>query len=1023
MNPHSFIPAMITFITAIIAALVGVYSWQRRTVRGGIFFVLLMAAIAVYAFAVGGELSSLSISTNIIWSKISYLGVVSLSPLWFLFAASYSQRKNWLTTRRIAILWVIPVLTLLLAATNEYHRLIWPSIAPESAQPGARVIYGQGILFWFHVAYAYVLMMVGTIWFILAARQSKELLRNQVFLLLAATLIPWFANFLYIFKINPWPGLDLTPIAFLISGLVFFFNLFRYKMLDLLPIANDIILANISDGVVVLDTKYRIINLNPAARRWLGNSDNLIGHNLDEIAPLTEIVGRYRHFFEGQTQLDFIVDGNHQVFDVTISPVKNEGGQLEGRVIVLHDISREKAMLGAEQQRSRQMELLNEITGVALSNANLEEILQVMGEKLGQLFNADGTLFSLWDDKQQRIIFTAIRGKLVCDSNETLLESFTLAVLNNQDYLAVENTLNFNYFQFDRSLPAHSLLAFPLNSHSQKLGIVVVCFNQPRSFNMDEINLGKQVSGQVALAIDKVQLYNRELHRADQLKAIQSVSQVITSSLDLQRIFETVVEVLRNTFGYHYISIYRLEGDVLRFGAQYGYPEELLPHDIPITQGIVGRTVRTRTAQFVPDVSSDADFLRSSYEVGQEICVPLIKGESILGILNIESGFQDLLTEDDLNLLLTFAQQVVVAIDHANLFQSERDQRKLADALRQVGFAMSESLNLETVLDRLLDGLKKVVPYDTANVMLISEDQKQGAVIRKSGYDQFMNEVDYKSADIKYDIPSTPNLKYMVDSGKSLIIPDVNLDPNWIILDKFTHFHSWAGTPITVKDKVVAFLSVEKIEVNFYNPEHIHRLTAFASQAAVAIENARLYAEVQQLAIRDELTGLYNRRGFFEIGRRELERAKRTGRPLTALFLDVDHFKLFNDTYSYEVGDQVLILLADCMRTHLRAIDLIGRYGGEEFVVILPEMEEQPAKKVAERLRHQIETMEIKVEEGIIHLTVSIGVCQKTESTSDLETLLARAGQALHKAKNSGRNCVMVGEPEIVDISGVDISG
>jgi diguanylate cyclase (GGDEF)-like protein len=249
----------------------------------------------------------------------------------------------------------------------------------------------------------------------------------------------------------------------------------------------------------------------------------------------------------------------------------------------------------------------------------------------------------------------------------------------------------------------------------------------------------------------------------------------------------------------------------------------------------LGRTIRMRSPQFVQDVKSDPDFLRASYEVSQEICVPLIKEGHLFGTLNIESAAPQKLTEDDVNLLITFAGQVVVAI-----------------------------------------------------------------------------------------------------------------------------------------------------------------------------ENARLYSEVQRLAIVDELTGLYNRRGFFEIGKREWERAYRLNRTLAVLFIDVDHFKRFNDAYSYAVGDQVLRLLAGSLRANLRDIDLIGRYGGEEFVVIMPEVDEQTSLIVAERIRHQIEIMETRTEKGSIRVTVSIGVCSKKSEFLTLDQLLDKAGQALHLAKNQGRNCVVL---------------
>ncbi|MFN2235283.1 MAG: diguanylate cyclase, partial [Anaerolineales bacterium] len=193
-----------------------------------------------------------------------------------------------------------------------------------------------------------------------------------------------------------------------------------------------------------------------------------------------------------------------------------------------------------------------------------------------------------------------------------------------------------------------------------------------------------------------------------------------------------------------------------------------------------------------------------------------------------------------------------------------------------------------------------------------------------------------------------------------------------------------------------------------FTEEEIELAESLVAQAASAIENARLYSEVQRLAIIDELTGLYNRRGFFEIGEREWARANRLERPLAALFLDIDHFKQFNDTYSYAVGDQVLRLLADCLRDNLRKVDIAGRYGGEEFVVLLPETGMIVAKDVAERLRIAVNSTRVTSDFEDLSITVSVGVCQKTPDLTDLDSLISRAGEALKHAKNLGRNQVII---------------
>jgi diguanylate cyclase (GGDEF)-like protein len=151
------------------------------------------------------------------------------------------------------------------------------------------------------------------------------------------------------------------------------------------------------------------------------------------------------------------------------------------------------------------------------------------------------------------------------------------------------------------------------------------------------------------------------------MTALQSVTTTVTSSLEINNIFETVVQLLKETYGYTYVSIYLLEGSNLQLGAQAGYPEKLIIREIPISAGIAGRTVRTRQTQFIPDISTDPTFLLASYEVQSEICVPLLKNNNILGVLNIEAAPDRLLTEKDVSLLESFASPVAMAIDNARL--------------------------------------------------------------------------------------------------------------------------------------------------------------------------------------------------------------------------------------------------------------------------------------------------------------------------------------------------------------------
>ena len=180
-----------------------------------------------------------------------------------------------------------------------------------------------------------------------------------------------------------------------------------------------------------------------------------------------------------------------------------------------------------------------------------------------------------------------------------------------------------------------------------------------------------------------------------------------------------------------------------------------------------------------------------------------------------------------------------------------------------------------------------------------------------------------------------------------------------------------AYLPLIVNDQVsgILFIWGENLQES-----DMPTTSIFASQVAITLENARLYAEVQQLAVTDVLLEIYNRRGLFTLGAREVERAQRAQRPLSALILDLDFFKKVNDTYGHAVGDEVLREVAQRCRINIRGIDLIGRYGGEEFVVLLPETDLPAARIIAERLRTAVANTPIVTQRGGgVTLTISLG--------------------------------------------------
>ncbi len=178
-------------------------------------------------------------------------------------------------------------------------------------------------------------------------------------------------------------------------------------------------------------------------------------------------------------------------------------------------------------------------------------------------------------------------------------------------------------------------------------------------------------------------------------------------------------------------------------------------------------------------------------------------------------------------------------ITSTRLLEVEREQRELAEALREVGAALNATLDFNTVLDRLLDQVGRLAPYDTGNVFLL--EQGIARVVRTRGHEKFGTEIARKAAALSFNLATTPNLRRMAESKEPLLISDTATDPNWLKGEAWGHVRSWVGAPIVAQGQVIAFFSLDKTEPGFYQAKHTEHLAVFAGQAALALENARLF--------------------------------------------------------------------------------------------------------------------------------------------------------------------------------------
>ena len=514
------------------------------------------------------------------------------------------------------------------------------------------------------------------------------------------------------------------------------------------------------------------------------------------------------------------------------------------QVALAHKLAHEQYRLSIEQRKSAHLGLL-EAVGRQVTNSLdekeiLERTLEIVVEKFGY---AEATISLLIHDDSLEVV--AISGTQDFGYQRGYQQKIGQGIIGHvaqtrEAYITGDVAQDPYYFSSaERN---GSAIGAPMLDKENLLGVIYVESATKDELQKDDVQTLQTLANQVATSLQKARLYARTQEHLQVMTTLQSISNAVASSLELDEILNNVIRLLKDSFGYTYISIYLLDGNVLYLGAELGYPDTMLIHEIPITSGVIGRTARTQKTQFIRDVSTDSDFLQASYEVKNEIAVPLIKDNNVLGVLNVES---------------------------------------------------------------------------------------------------------------KGDVPLTEN--------------DVNV------------------------------------------------LNTLAGSVAVAIDNARLHAEVKLMAMTDVVSGLANRRAFDETLYAEITRASRYSQPISLIILDLDSFKEYNDKWGHPAGDIRLREIADLLRSNVRDPDMAARYGGEEFAVILPNTSKGGAIRLAERLRYSAESSAPQKSEDncpISGYTISLGVATYPDDATSMEELLLMADNAELMAKRLGKNQVYAANSE-----------
>jgi diguanylate cyclase (GGDEF)-like protein len=277
--------------------------------------------------------------TKVFWSQVSYFGVVSVAPLLFLFILAYTSQEK-VNLRSIIALMIIPAVVLVAAWTNETHHLLWSWFMPGSSQYNT-LVYGHGIVFYINVIYIYFLIAFGTAILIRAIPRNQPPFRSQLIVILIAVFFPMVSGVLYIFEFDPVPGMDISIFGFLLTNLILSFGFVHYRLLDLVPVANDVVVNNLQDGMVVVDWMKRIVKINQNAVDLLGlPNGNYLGRKLDEVIPVSPEI--QKKVAKG-LPLEFVVEHPQKRFiDLRVSNLTSDAVNSPGTLLILRDITVQK---------------------------------------------------------------------------------------------------------------------------------------------------------------------------------------------------------------------------------------------------------------------------------------------------------------------------------------------------------------------------------------------------------------------------------------------------------------------------------------------------------------------------------------------------------------------------------------------------------------------------------------------------------------------------------------------------------
>ncbi len=507
--------AAVLHITAILAAGVAYMLSRRKSTPGTFALILLMCAVSEWAFASGMEAASVRLAQKIIWAKLEYLGAVSAPTLFMVFTLEYNQIQRFLTRGYLLSYSIVPLVAFFMALTNEWHKLIWNSFTPGPSGTNA-MIYGHGAGYYILIAYDYAVVLIG-IWVLVRLwLQSRQSDRRQTGFILLSSILPIFAGLFYTLGFNFYPGLDVTPISFLVTGLILAFGVIQFRLFALTPVARHLLIENMNDGILVLDAKDRIADINPMAESILAvSAKSVLGQPISGVlqawGPLLKSIQE-----TGELQAEVLSrEDPPRYHDLQVKSLFDTNKEFIGRLFAFRDVTRYRQAENQLSHQNEELRIIERINLAVTAGLDMQQTIKTLHEQCSHVVPIDLFYVALYDEERSLVTVPLHyeRGRYqtgtLRDINErpgtigkVIRTRQTLYLQDN--ILPVTGPLNPN-LEVERA--AKSYLGIPLMVRTKVVGVMSIQNYRANAYREDQIRMLERISVHAAIAIENASLY------------------------------------------------------------------------------------------------------------------------------------------------------------------------------------------------------------------------------------------------------------------------------------------------------------------------------------------------------------------------------------------------------------------------------------------------------------------------------------------------------------------------------------